>query len=413
MRRDDAVARDAADPLRDVREEFETADGLLYLDGNSLGRLPTRTVSAIERTVRDEWGSGLVSSWRTRWMDLPFRVGDDLAPLIGAGPGEVVVCDQTSVNLYKLAWAALDHTGRVDIVSDGANFPSDLYILEGLAAARGGRLRVVGADGSDPARTSEVIAAVDGRVGLVALSHVDYRTGAIADMAAITAATHDAGALALWDLSHSVGILPVDLHGHDVDLAVGCTYKYLNGGPGAPAFLFVKTPLQQRLVQPIHGWFGHADPFAFEPAYRPVPSVARFTVGTPPIVSLRGAAEGIALTRRVGTGPIRNKSVALTGLLIDRFDERLAPLGFRLVSPRDPVRRGGHVGIAHSAAWQINQAVLERDLVPDFRAPDVIRLAPVPLYTRFVDVWDAVEIIADVVASGAFRDFPEQRDVVT
>jgi kynureninase len=386
---------------------------LLYLDGNSLGRLPKRTVAAMATTVEDEWGVGLVRSWRTDWVGLPVRVGDQLAPLLGAAAGEVLISDQTSLNLFKLAAAALENTGRPDVVTDGTNFPSDLYILEGVAAAGGGRLRVLDTAPGDAPDPDGIAAMLDESVGLVSLSHVDYRSSARADMAAITAVAHHAGALALWDLSHSVGIYPVDLSGTGADLAVGCTYKYLNGGPGAPGFLYVRSELHDTLDQPIHGWFGHADQFAFDGEYEPAAGIVRFSVGTPPIVSLRGTEAGIAVTSEAGIPAIRAKSIALTSLIIDLYDEHLAGLGFDLLTPRHPELRGGHVGLGHVAAWQITQALLAREVIPDFRAPDVIRLGPAPLYTRFVDVWDAVDVLADVVHSGAYRTYPEAKHIVT
>ena len=411
MDRDDVVALDAGDPLASYRDDFVIADGLLYLDGNSLGRLPLRTIAAIGQTVEHEWGQGLVRSWQTDWMELPTSVGDRLGELIGADRGQVLISDQTSVNLYKLATAALDQTGRRDIVSDASNFPSDLYILEGIAGSRGGRLRLLPEGATTAPR--DLAGALDATVGLVSLSHVDYRSSTVADMAGLNAAARDVGALTLWDLSHSAGVLPVQLDATGADLAVGCTYKYLNGGPGAPGFLFVSAPLQKKLRQPIHGWFGHEDQFAFETRYRPALDLRRFSVGTPPIVSLRGAEAGIDLAAEAGIDRIRAKSIALTGLLIDRFDAVLGGLGFALRSPRKSEHRGGHVGITHGSAWQIAQALVDREVIPDFRAPDVIRLGPSPLYTRFVDVWDAAEIIADVVNRDSYRSYPENRDPVT
>jgi kynureninase len=413
VKRDAALALDEADPLAPLRDEFEIADDLIYLDGNSLGRLPRRTIAAISRTVEEEWGTGLVGSWRTEWVALPVLVGDLLAPLIGAGSGEALISDQTSLNLYKLAGAALQHTGRPDIVSDSSNFPSDLYILEGVAKAHGGRLRVVPAEPGRPTGARDIAGALDASVGLVSLSHVDYRSSAVADMTDLTTVAHDAGALSLWDLSHSAGVYPVDLGATQADLAVGCTYKYLNGGPGAPAFLFVRADLQEALRQPIQGWFGHSDQFAFEPEYKPAAGIGRFAVGTPPVVSLRGAETGIALSAAVGIPAIRAKSVALTTLLIHLYDEMLARLDFSLISPRNPDKRGGHIGLSHPSAWQITQALLERDIVPDYRAPDVIRLGPAPLYTRFVDVWDAVAALVEVVTGNKYSRYPVERDSVT
>ena len=411
MIRSAAAGRDDLDPLARFRDQFVIEDDLLYLDGNSLGRLPKRTIAVMAETIEQEWGVGLVTSWPHRWIDLPTRIGDRLATVIGARPGEVLLADQTSVNLYKMAGAGLTHSGRTDIVSDGRNFPSGLYILDGLARARGGRLRVVRAGAGD--RATVVADAIDHRVGLLALSHVDYRSGELYDMEELSAIARAAGALALWDISHSVGVVPIDLSAAGVDLAVGCTYKYLNGGPGAPGFLFAGEHLRDRLTQPIQGWFGHADQFAFEAGYRPADGIRRFSVGTPPIVSLRGAEVGIALAAEAGVGAARAKSLELTGLLIELYDAALRDLGFELLSPRVPSSRGGHVGLAHPSAWQIAQALVDRGVVADFRAPDVIRLGPAPLYTRFVDVWAAMEVLADVAASEKHLNYPQPSDSVT
>jgi kynureninase len=412
--RDEAILADTADPLADYRNRFvvENAD-LIYLDGNSLGRLTVGGVEHIETTLHDEWGRGLVRSWRTEWIGLPEQIGDRLAPIIGAAPGEVLITDQTSVNLFKLASAALTATGRSDIVSDESNFPSDLYVLGAVARAAGGRLRRASVDPAIGPTTSDLAPLLGGEVGLVSLSQVGFRSGARADLAEITALAHSAGALALWDLSHSAGVVPVGLNTNNVDLAVGCTYKYLNGGPGAPAFLYVRTDLQERLTTPIPGWFGHADMFAFESGYSPAASIRRFAAGTPPILSLRGAQAGIALSAAAGIQAIRAKSVRLTELLVERFDARLAILGFTLGSPRDPDRRGGHVSLLHQDAYRITQALIARNVIPDFRAPDTIRLGLAPLYTTFAEVWDAVEAIAAVVESGAHRHYPAEPDGVT
>lgn len=413
MNRAEAEALDERDPLAEYRSEFFIEDGLLYMDGNSLGRLPRRTVGLLRTAVEQEWGVGLVRSWRSEWIGLPSRVGDTLAGLIGAGPGEVLIADQTSVNLYKLASAAQRLSDRPDIVSDTSNFPSDLYILEGVAAAHGGKLRLVDGHAEGPPDAGEVAERLDGAVALVAMSHVDYRSGIVADVAGVSAAAHGAGALTLWDLSHSAGVYPVDLRAAGVDLAVGCTYKYLNGGPGAPAFLFVRRGLQDRLEQPIQGWFGHADQFAFDLGYEPASGIGRYAVGTPPIISLRGAQAGIELTGEAGVAAIRSKSIDLTSMLIDLADRVLVPHGFEIITPKDPERRGGHVGIRHPNAWQVTQALLDREVVPDFRAPDVIRLGPAPLYTRFVDVWDAVGVVESVMSDESYLEYPERRHVVT
>jgi kynureninase len=413
MGRSDALERDAADPLHHFRDQFVVDDpNLIYLDGNSLGRLPRRAIAAVQAVVEDDWGRGLVRSW-DHWMTWAHETGDLLAPLIGARPGEVTISDQTSVNLYKLAAAALADGGRSDIVTSAANFPSDLYVLDGVASAAGGRLRVVDTPPGRGPTADQIAAAIDGDVGLVSLSHVAYRSGAIADMAAINTATHETGALVLWDLSHSVGSVPVELAGSGSDLAVGCTYKHLNGGPGAPAFLYVRRDLQSRLVQPIHGWFGHADMFGFAGEYAAAPDIRRFTVGTPPILSLVAARAGIEVTVEAGMGAIRAKSTALTELIIDRFDARLSSLGFRLDSPRDADTRGGHVAIGHDDGYRMTKALIDRGVVPDFRDPDTIRFGVAPLYNSFVEIWDGIEHLAVIAETAAQEAYSHQRSAVT
>lgn len=388
----EAARLDESDPLRKFRDEFVIEDtDTVYLDGNSLGRLPKRAVAAVRRTLEEEWPVDLVRGWE-RWADLGLRLGDDLAPLIGAGDGEVALCDQTGVNLYKLAWAAFDTVGGNDVVTDAGNFPSDRYILESVAKSRGGNLRVVGED-PEPA---EVAAAVDSGVGLVALSHVSYRSGAILDMAAITTIAHEAGALALWDLAHSAGAIPVDLAGCGVGMAVGCTYKYLNGGPGSPGYLYVAKDIQQQLRQPITGWFGHADQFAFASQYVPAPDLRRFLVGTPSILSMVAAGPGIALTAEAGIAPIREKAMALT----ERFAAAAGVAGFEVASPLQPERRGSHVTIRHDAGWGIAQALRGRGVIVDFRAPDLVRFGFSSLYNSFDEARRAATALADVVAEG-------------
>lgn len=400
----EAARLDAADPLRQCRDAFVIDDpDVVYLDGNSLGRLPKRTAAALQRFVEDEWGRDLVRGWN-RWIDMGLRVGDELAPLLGASPGEVAVCDQTSVNLYKLASAALAETGRPDIVTDVGNFPSDRYVLAAVAAAAGGNVRLIG---EDPDADS-VAAALDDLVGVVALSHVSYRSGAIIDMGSITRAAHSAGAFTVWDLSHSAGAIPVELASSGAELALGCTYKYLNGGPGAPAFLYVAQSLQRRLRQPIAGWFGHADQFAFAPDFVPAPDIRRFLVGTPPILSMIGAAEGIALTAGVGIAPIREKSVALS----ERFIAAVDAIS-EIASPREAERRGSHVTIRHDQGWQVSQALRERGVIVDFRAPDLVRFGFAPLYTSFDEARRAAEIVSEVLESKEFLRFPADREKVT
>jgi len=400
--RSTAETLDAADPLARFRSQFVVDDdGPIYLDGNSLGPLPGVVPAIVERVVRQQWGAGLVESWE-HWVDLPARIGAIVAGLIGVDPAAVTISDSTSVNLYKLASAALGaHPGRTDVVMVRGEFPTDRYLMEAVAAARGGVVRTAPVGAVDPPTAGDIAPLLDERVALVSLSAVSYRSAAIADMAGITAAAHGAGAMVLWDLSHAVGSIPVDLGAIGADLAVGCTYKYLSGGPGAPAFLHVRPDLQAGLDHPIHGWFGHARQFAFEDGYEPADGIDRFVVGTPPILSLAAAEPGIALVAEAGIESIRAKSVAATTLLIDLWEHSLAPLGFGLASPRDPSRRGSHVALTHPDGLAISRALREgRRVITDFRAPDAIRLAVSPLVTRFTEVWDAVEAIREVAVGG-------------
>ncbi len=416
LTRSAAEALDAADPLAGFRTRFAGAgdDGLLYLDGNSLGRMPRDTPAALARVAEEEWGRGLVGSWAS-WIDVGTRVGDVIGTgVLGARPGEVLLADSTSVDLYKLLVAAADaRAGRDVLVCCADDFPTDRYVVAGVAAARGMTVREVPADvdeGLDPAVLAE---ALDDRVAVVVLSAVAYRSGALADVAAVTATVHEAGALVLWDLSHAAGAVEVDLAANGADLAVGCTYKYLNGGPGAPAFLYVRRELQEELRQPIWGWFGQRDQFAMGPAYDPVPGIGRFAVGTPPVLAAAAVEVGAGLVADAGIGRLAAKGRALTGLLVDLADAHLAPHGVALASPRDPARRGSHVTLAHPHAWQLTQALVDRGVVPDFRTPDRVRLGPAPLYTRFVDVWDAVDRFCALLEDGGWAGYPEERARVT
>jgi len=408
---------DRGDPLADLRDQFVIDDpDLLYLDGNSLGRLPRRSMERLRTVVEDEWGSRLIRSWNERWMDLALRAGDRIGEhLVGAAPGQVAVSDSTSVNLYKLAAAALDaRPGREVIVSDHHNFPSDRYVLEGLAAASGRRLELVEFDELQGPTAAAVERAIGERTALLSLSHVDYRSGALADMAAISAVAHRAGALTLWDLCHSVGAVPVELDAGGADLAVGCTYKYLNAGPGAPAFLYVRREHQGRLRQPIWGWFGQRDQFAMAQGYDPAPDLSRFLVGTPFVPGIALVEEGVAVLAEAGIQRLRAKGIALTELLIELHDAWLAPLGFSLASPRDAAVRGAHVSLAHPDGYRISQALISQArVIPDFRPPDRIRFGPAPLTTRFVDVWDAMERLRQVVANGLHHRVDPERTRVT
>jgi len=407
--RADAQALDRADPLGEFRDRFVIPEGgPIYLDGNSLGRLPRATAETLRRLVEDDWGERLVEAWE-EWIDLPQRVGARLAPLIGAAPDEVIVADSTSANLHRLAGAVLDaYPDRRTLVTDAANFPTDRYVLAGLAAERGGDLRLIGGDPVAGPQVADVAAALDDGVALVCLSHAAYRSAALAGLAAITAAAHEHGALMLWDLSHSVGVVPIDLAAVGAHLAVGCTYKYLNGGPGSPAFLYVRRDLQERLRNPLWGWFGHADQFAFEPGFRPAPGLTRFLVGSIPVLGLTAAGAGIDLVAEAGLAAIRAKSLAATEMMLGLYDGRLAPLGVGLGTPRPAERRGSHLALHHPDGLALSRWLrAEAGVVADFRPPDTLRVAVSPLYTTFAEAWDGLEAIARGLESGIYREFGE------
>jgi kynureninase len=387
------AALDAADPVAVWRERFALPEGVIYLDGNSLGPLPKAAEGLIRDVVRRQWGEDLITSWNKHgWVDLPQRLGTKIARLIGAQPHEVIVAESTSVNLFKLLAAALGlRPGRSVVVSERSNFPTDLYVAQGLRDLLGERmaLRLVSSD--------ELEAALDEDSALLMLTHVDYRTGRLHDMARLTRAAHDAGALALWDLAHSAGAVPVDLNAARVDLAVGCGYKYLNGGPGAPAFLFVAERWQERARQPLTGWFGHARPFAFESTYEPAPGIARFLAGTPPVLSMAALEAGVDMLLQVDQEELRRKAMALTDAFIGLIDERCAAFSFTVASPRAAEERGAQVALRHAQGYPIVQALIARGTIGDFRAPDLLRFGFAPLYVRFVDVWDALDALCAVM----------------
>lgn len=397
---------DAEDPLRAFRERFAIdADDSIYLDGNSLGRLPLATRERLHRVI-EQWGSELVGGWH-EWLDLPTRVGDLLGEaVIGAQAGEVVVCDSTTVNLYKLAGALLASRPGA-IVGHRGEFPTDRYVLEGLARVHGRELRLFDSDPVDGPQPDELQRAAAGEVAFVCLSHVNYRSGALADVEAIEAASP---APVIWDLSHSAGVV----RPYGISLAVGCTYKYLNAGPGAPAFLFARADRQAELRNPIQGWFGQRDQFEMERPYDPLPGLRGFLTGTPGVPALMAVEEGARLVAEAGIDRLRAKAAALTAYAIDIHDTLLAPLGFELGSPRDPARRGGHVSLRHPQAWPICRALIERaQVIPDFRGPDSIRFGLPPLYTRFVDVQQAFERLRALVERGEQREFRSRPGRVT
>jgi kynureninase len=406
--RGDLAALDAADTLAPFRDRFVLPEGVLYLDGNSLGPVPKATPARVAEVVAREWGESLIRAWTEHgWIDLPLRVGEKIGRLIGAAPGSTVAADSTSVNLFKLLAAALHaRPGRPVILTETGNFPTDLYMAQGLTAllGRGHVLRVV----DDP------LGALGPDVAVLLLTHVNYRSGAMHDMAAVTSAARAAGALALWDLSHSVGAVPLQLAEDAVDLAVGCGYKFLNGGPGAPAFLYVAPPLQTGLRLPLTGWLGHAEPFAFDPVYRPAEGVARAVTGTPPILSLAALEVGVDLMLQVPMAELRAKSVRLAELFMALVAQECPDDGFAPLTPADASRRGSQVSFAHPDGYPVMQALIERGVIGDFRAPDVLRFGLAPLYLRYVDVWDAVAVLSEVMRNGTWRDEPfRQRRKVT
>ena len=412
----EAVGLDAADDLARHRRRYVSTDpDLIYLDGNSLGRLPVGAVELVGNIVTREWGDRLIRSWNEGWWDLQIRLGDKLAPLLGAGAGEVIVSDSTSVNLYKLARAAVDHVAgeRDRIVTDDLNFPSDLYILESVASQTGRSLEVVGSDGVH-GPVDGLADAIDDRTALVSLSHTVFQSGYTYDLGSITRLAHDAGALVLWDCSHSVGSVPIDFELAGVDLAIGCTYKHLNGGPGSPAFLYVRSDLQDQLTNPIAGWWGHTEPFAFELEFRPVSGIRRFHTGTMPTLSLAAIEPGVDDVVAATIPAIREKSVRLGEYLVGQYERHLLALGFELASPRDAAQRGSHISLRHQQAWPIDLALIERaKVIPDFRAPDTLRLGLSALYTTFVEVHTAVQRVAQVVASGIYEDYSGAEASVT
>ncbi len=397
--RAEAEARDAADPLAGYRDRFAIDDeSLIYLDGNSLGRLPKASIERVRAVLDDDWGSSLIRSWTDRWIDLPSRIGDQIGTaLLGARADEVIVGDSTTVALYKVVSACLDaRPDRRTVVIEKGNFPTDRYVVESLAMQRGLQIRWLDETGYDGVAVEQVIDALDDSVAVAVLSHVDYRSAALLDMSAITAAAHNAGALMVWDLSHSVGCMPIDLQGDSVDAAVGCTYKYLNGGPGAPAFTFVRREMQGELKQPIWGWWSRQEMFDMGPGYQPAAGMRAWLTGTPSILSLAAVEPGVAMIAEAGVASIRAKSVELTELAVQLFDEALAPLGFVLASPRAAGRRGSHITVGHPRAEQLTAELITAGVIPDFRRPDGIRLGLSPLSTRFVDVYDGLTKLAEL-----------------
>ncbi|MDO8438782.1 MAG: kynureninase [Telluria sp.] len=414
MTRNDCLARDEQDPLAPLRALFALPEGVIYLDGNSLGARPTTALARAQHVIAQEWGMDLIRSWNTAgWFDMPKRLGDRLAPLIGAQAGEVVVNDTTSLNLFKALAAALHMqmngpgAARRVIVTERSNFPTDIYMAQGLSSwlDRGYRVRLVDS-------VEELPAAIDGDTAVLMLTHVNYRTGYQHDMAALTALAHANGALALWDLAHSAGAVPLDLHAAGADLAVGCTYKYLNGGPGAPAFIWVPKRHQGAFTQPLSGWWGHANPFAMAPDFAPCEGIGRAQCGTQPIVSLAMVECGLEVFEQTGMDAIRAKSLALTDLFIALVEERCGAHPLGLATPREHARRGSQVSFTHPHGYAVMQALIARGVIGDYREPEIMRFGFTPLYTSFADVWDAVEILRQILDGQAY-DLAASRGAVT
>jgi len=403
---DEATKLDAADPLASARKRFELPDGVIYLDGNSLGALPVAAPEALATIAERQWGEDLIASWNKHgWIDWPTRIAAKLAPIVGAKPSELLIADSTSVCLFKLLAAALRaRPGKRTVLTQRGNFPTDRYVAQGLAEMLGLTLKAVPAE--------DVLAAIDGDTAVVTLTHVDYRSAAIHDMRAINDAAHAAGALTVWDLSHSAGAIELDLTGARSDLAVGCGYKYLNGGPGAPAFLYVAQALQGELRSPLQGWMGHAQPFAFDDDYRAAPGIRSFLTGTPSILALAALDAGLDTFDGIALRDLEAKSRALSQLFVDEVEARCGR-EVTLASPRDPAKRASHVVFAHEQGYAVMQALIDRGVIGDFRAPDLMRFGFTPLYTRFEDVVRAAEILGDILTTRAWDDprFLERKKV--
>ena len=424
MRTDLAYAQslDAADPLAHFRDHFAHPDaGLVYVDGNSLGRMPQASLALANDLMTHQWGDRLIRSWNEGWFDAPERVGAKIARLLGAQPDEVIVADSTSVNFFKLLVAGLRYTGQRDahrtrILTDDLNFPSDIYVIEEAIDLLGRRhtLELLRSPDGIHGPVDALQQALCGDVAMLTLSHTVFKSGYTYDMAAVTQQAHDAGALVLWDLSHSAGSVPIDLNAANADLAVGCTYKYLNGGPGAPAFLYIRRDLQEQLANPIAGWMSQSNLFDFGLTHKPVSTLRRFLSGTPPVLSLALIEVGVDLLLSAGMDALRAKSVQQTEYLLALWEAMLQPLGYTLNSPRDSARRGSHISLGHPEGLRINLALIRNcNVLPDFRYPDNIRIGIAPLYNTFADVHAVAAALAEVVEQGVYKKYPSEKPVVT
>ena len=411
--REDFTRLDQIDPLADVRDEFTLPQDLIYFDGNSLGPLPKRTINTLETMIHNEWGDGLISSWNNEnWINMPRELGNKIAPLIGAKTGEVVVVDSTSVNLFKvLTSALLLSKNRRNILSEAGNFPSDLYILEGVNKMLGENYERRLIEEGD----YEIDKYIDASTAVVMLSHVNYKTGRISDIKRITSVAHEKGALVIWDISHSVGVMPLDLHNCDVDFAVGCTYKHLNGGPGAPGFLYVHNSLIEKVSQPLTGWMGHIQPFEFIADYQPANDIGKYICGTPPIIAYKAIESGLTVFEQVSMNVVREKSIKLSEMFIKLMDQECIEFDFTLISPLKNQDRGSQVSFTHSKGFSIMQTLISRGIIGDFREPNILRFGLSPLYMRFENIWKAVLCLRKIMQTKEWesKKFNKKKGIVT
>ncbi len=412
LKLEDLKSLDNQDPLSRYREQFYLPKNTIYFDGNSLGPVPTKTIENLNKTINDEWGRDLINSWnKADWINLPQRLGDKIAPLLGAKSGEVIVVDSTSVNLFKVLTSALRlNDKRKKIISESTNFPSDLYILEGVNAMSNNQYECLLIEDDD----IDIEKYIDSSVAVVMLSHINYKTGRISDMKTITDYAHKKGALVVWDLSHSVGVIPMDLHNIGVDFAVGCTYKHLNGGPGAPGFLYVNSDLIEIVSQPLSGWLGHSDPFAFDRKYFPANTINKYICGTPSILSYKAVESGLDVFDGISMDQVREKSIQLSELFIELIQQECGDFGFELFSPTEANLRGSQISFKHENAYPIMQSLISRGVIGDYREPNILRFGISPLYMRFEDIWEAIMNLKTIMESREWdSDRFKKRNYVT
>jgi len=416
-----ALELDRKDPLIDFKDRFVNDNDVIYLDGNSLGKLPKRTIEMMANLVHEQWGKRLIRSWNENWIELAAKIAAKVAPVVGAGEDEIFVGDSTSVNLYKLAYAALAATpGKNKIISDELNFPADLYVIQGLTETqfKGHSVKLIKSSDGVTIHENQLREVLDEQTSLVTLSYVTYKSAFMYNMELVNSMVHECNSLVIWDLSHAAGAVPVELNKSNADMAVGCTYKYLNGGPGAPAFLYVRRELQEKLINPIASWFSHRQPFEFELSYQSIPSIQKFAAGTPNILSLAAIEPGLDITLEAGLDKIREKSIKQADFMIEMIEEALLPLGFTIASPADEKIRGSHISIQHPEAYRINRSMIEpgeraKVVIPDFRPPNNIRLGITPLYTSFMDIYYSIDRIRKIVETKEFERFSMEKLKVT